>query len=74
MSCTKIAEEPISEVAQDLRWAGISEDTIFPDLSGLGRDHFNLMGRTAAQIHHPRLPLRGAARHAGVVSSTLRSA
>jgi FRG domain len=33
-----VKKEAISEIAQDLRWAGISEDTIFPDLEGLGRE------------------------------------
>jgi hypothetical protein len=32
-----VKEGSIREIAQDLRWAGIAEDTIFPDLEGLGR-------------------------------------
>jgi hypothetical protein len=33
-----VKKESIPEIRQDLRWAGISEDTIFPDLEGLGRE------------------------------------
>jgi hypothetical protein len=33
-----IKKKHIPDIAQDLRWAGISEDTIFPDLEGLGRE------------------------------------
>ncbi len=33
-----VKKESIPEIIQDLRWAGISEDTIFPDLEGLGRE------------------------------------
>jgi len=33
-----VKKESIPEITQDLRWAGISEDTIFPDLEGLGRE------------------------------------
>jgi hypothetical protein len=32
-----VKKESIGEIRQDLRWAGIAEDTIFPDLEGLGR-------------------------------------
>jgi len=33
-----VKKESIPEIRQDLRWAGISEETIFPDLEGLGRE------------------------------------
>jgi hypothetical protein len=33
-----VRKEFIPEITQDLGWAGISEDTIFPDLGGLGRE------------------------------------
>jgi FRG domain len=33
-----VKKQSILDIRQDLRWAGISEDTIFPDLEGLGRE------------------------------------
>jgi hypothetical protein len=44
-----VKKESIPAIKRDLRWAGISEDTIFPDLEGLGRELSYWLERHAPQ-------------------------
>lgn len=49
-----VKKDSIPEIKQELRWAGFSEDTIFPDLEGLGREMSFWFDDAAGQVESRR--------------------